>query len=391
MENLWKRFYNTSEFGPSRLLRLLAIGTTYCYATYLCINITQTEKMALLKKDRTYQMLLTSILVDGRVDKLCGEGFYITSSKLYRKSSKKSIYKINYEGRDGSCSVIAKCDKICHEEMKNIMKKQLEYSKMTKEQKEMSDFKPTNFNNLILPTEQTYKKIEQILSDESMQHKPEQKKKYFTQDINLNIFANSYIRDEDTFYKFSNISIVDGWHIMKKENHNYSIEDTYYTNSTYFDILDKMDFLNKRVDLIDSQNKDQYLSKEIRDQKERYKVTLLFREFILNVTCLAVIGTLLFMSRTQRKVDYGLMNVVEQRIEQSQALNSAIGNNVLLYFTYKKHPPSVFKSMRGFIAGTNKNAKFFVPESPIEKDVKYILNHKIDVNILGSDKQNIKL
>lgn len=310
-----------------------------------------------------YRVALTTAGHDGRIIKYCGEDYHIIDSKIIRNSSKTQAYSLSVEGKSGKCRIIIKCNKITHAELKSMMKEQLAYTKLSKEEKENSTFIPTDFNDMLIPTKETYERIKQVLKD----YPYILEAKYSFNDIIVTDELKKIARidDQDTFLKLSNIVIIDGKNLVakikpeEKNIRSYDIEDTYYMNETYLDVLHKITDFNIFEEAFNqrSQLKYQQISKEIIDQKKRRDWMIHLRWKVALLTMTAAVGFTIWAMKVRPSINYSLLSTIQSNIENNSDVISMIGNNKVMCFSYHLNPFYIRYNIYGLIIGKDSRAR----------------------------------
>ena len=143
-------------FNKKQNLLALRIIPVAAFGIYLYTQF----KKSKIQSHPTYEAVEMALKLDPRITKFCGKNYKISPGTYYDEDSKRCTYRIKVSGIRGDCNVLIKCEKDTHGFLSNIMKDQINYSKSNKEDKKKDPFTAINFSDILIPSEETMKKIE---------------------------------------------------------------------------------------------------------------------------------------------------------------------------------------------------------------------------------------
>jgi len=342
-----------------------------------------------------------ALRMDPRIANFCGKRYKITGYQWLKSDDKHVTYRIFIEGMRGKCKVLVKCDKYSHEYLKNHMNEQIQYSKYSKEEKALTPFIPFDFNDVLVPTEETQNNIIEVLNNKEQSNEILifNKDKYIAGEYAATLedqvkALRVPIKNTDTFFRFSSIvmvandSLVFNVRPIGPKNRNYDIEDTYYSYKTYDNVVRKMQDMRYKYNEILS---DEFSAEEMRNEiilqkQTNFQERIMYRKYVTIFNCfLFIVGTFLFRLVFRNNVDYATLKLLQNKIN-SMSVKTLGNQKKFICINYVGNTLS--KSDIGcLIMGENGlmgKAKIINRKSSVSDDVYYLEFKENDVKVFGN-------
>lgn len=346
-----------------------------------------------------------ALRMDPRIANFCGKRYKVTGYQWLNSDDKHVTYRIFIEGMRGKCKVLVKCEKYSHEYLKNHMNEQIKYSKYSNEEKALTPFIPYDFNDVLVPTEETQKNITDILNNKGQSNDILifNKDKYIDGEYAATLQENVKalripIRNTDTFYRFSSIvmvandSLVFNVRPIGPKNRNYDIEDTYYTYKGYDDVIRKMHEMRYKYNEILS---DEFSAEEMRNElilqkQTNFQERIMYRKYVTIVNCfLFLAGSLFFRLMFKTSINYSTLKLLQNKINGMNI--KSLGNNKKFICVNYNGMNLMKNDMSCLIMGENGlmgKAKIANRKSSVNEEVVYLEFKENDVKIFGYPFEN---
>lgn len=363
----------------------------------------------------SFEMAQMVLKQDKRVSNFCGRNYNIYKYKMINQDDNNVAYRIHIEGIRGNCRVLVKCQKHTHAELKAHSLEQIQYSKKSKEDKASSTFVPINFNDMIFPTEETFKKVQDLLKSKSL---PDEilffnRENYLKGDYHagkeeINKVLKKPIENADTFYRINSIVMVANDNLVFNirpigpKFRDYDIEDTMYTVRTYEDLLKKM--MNARFEyneaLQDDVSAEEFRNEIILYKQTKFQQRTQQRKYVSIFNIIFLVGGY-FISKTvfSRKIDYNTIKSLQNKISNLGPKTSLGNTHRLIAIDYHNGMSLSTIYIQGLAMG-EKGAKCGIETtssldeiSPHRTVTMYSLNPNPQISIDSKDgkTENIKI
>lgn len=268
----------------------------------------------------TREIAEATLQLDKRISNYCGKNYKIKKYEWVTENEDSVRYRIKLEGIRGKCKVLVKCDKYKHGQLKRISEEQKEYAHKSKEEKAISTFNPFNFNDVLIPTGNTARKINSLQNN------------------------NQPIDDEDTFYSLSSVvmvandSLVFNIRPIGPKYRNYNVEETIYTNTTYADVIDRIDKMKQKY--TEALNADisteEFRNEIILNKHTKYQDMMRTRKFIL-IGNMVVVIMLSFSYRLIAKntIDVTTLKSIQNKLTQLNSKHTSTNRLLCISYYYR--------------------------------------------------------
>ena len=346
-----------------------------------------------------------ALRMDQRIANFCGKRYRVTGYQWLNSDDRQVSYRIFIEGMRGKCKVLVKCDKYSHEYLKTHMKEQISYSKLSKEEKALTPFIPFDFNDVLIPTEETQKIISEVLSlkgqtnDLLIFNKDKYIAGEYATTLQESVKALKVpIRNIDTFFRFSSIvmvandSLVFNVRPIGPKNRTYDIEDTYYSYKSYDDVVRKLHENRYKFNEILS---DEFSAEEMRNEiilqkQTNFQERLMYRKYVTIFNCLLFLaGTFLVRLVFKNNLDFATLKMLQNKINNVNVKGlgnqkrficvNYVGNTIM-----KNDLACLIMGENGLNGKTKINNK----KSSINDDVFYLEFKESDIRIFGNSSNS---
>jgi hypothetical protein len=330
---------------------------------------------------------------DPRVTSYCGKNFKIKKYKFVSKDDNSFTYRLIIDGMRGECKAFIKTEKVTHSFLNSMMKEQIAYSKYPFMKKNSSPFTPINFNDIIMPSEATLLKINNLIKNSENSEVKNilnfSKEKFLngeahnTKDRHYNIL-NTPIEDSDTFYKFNTLvmlaedSLVFNLRPIGPKYRSYDIEDTHYLNRTYYDVIRKL--YNLTFNSIERNEKkistEEFRNEIILQKRTQFEQRTSHRLKVFVFNC-AIVAAAFFCLQILSKhtIDVTTVRGLQNKVMSTTNLQK-FGKRKLICVSYRFNPFKREYNVKGLIF-TEKNkfltlqTKSLLNDPGYFKDLKY--------------------
>jgi hypothetical protein len=332
----------------------------------------------------TFEMAQMVLKQDKRVSNFCGKNYNIYKYRMISQDDNNVAYRVHIEGIRGNCRVLVKCQKHTHAELKAHSLEQIQYSKKSKEDKASSTFVPINFNDLIIPTGETFKKVQDLLKSKSL---PDEilifnRENYLKGDYHagkeeVNKVLKKPIENADTFYRITSMVMVANDNLVFNirpigpKFRDYDIEDTMYTYRSYEDMLKKL--MNARFEYNEALQED-VSAEEFRNEIILYKQTKFQqrtqqRKYVTIFNMVVFVGGY-FVSKMvlKQKIDYTTLKSLQSKILNLGPKTPLGNNHRLIAIDYNFSPIQQKFNISGLAMG-EKGALCGIETSTIIEDI----------------------
>jgi hypothetical protein len=360
---------------------------------YSLIKMTRT---LYLKNHPTLENTLITLKLDPRINNYCGRNYHIKDLKLVSEDTSHITYRLNVKGIRGDCKVLAKYEKNSHSYLKSLHKEQIKYSKLSREQKDKSPFTPVNFNDYLIPAEQTINTMNELLESPvkdsltSMQppllKNPFNFKVYqerFSKIFNFNkehyitgYFLNPEsdenkkwnrnINPNDRFYRLVTMIMVanEGNYVFNirpigPKYRDYDTEDTFYNTKTYLDIIKKYYDLRFVYDnaLQGEQSAEEFRNELIQQKQTSFQRRLQIRKYvILGNGLLFIIGLTAMRYFSTHNINVTTLKSLREKVISSSSLSNFTKPR-LICISYKFSPFTRIYKINGLVMAQNNYIK----------------------------------
>jgi hypothetical protein len=374
--------------------KYILLGLKIIPVAYITWEVYSRVRNWQIKTHPSLEAVEMALKLDPRITNFCGKNYQITPARYYDEDSKRCTYRLKISGIRGDCKVLVKLEKDTHGYYGNIMKDQIAYSKSTKEQRSKDPFTPVNFIDMIIPTKDTQRKVEEVLDPEFLVFNKDDyvNGKYFDHKYNN---QGNKIQKSDSFYRIASIvmiandSLIFNVRPIGPRFRNYEVEDTYYTFQTYNDVVKRLhDYRFRYNEIISGEISPEELRNDLIQQKQtNFQKRMQTRKYVMLFN--AALVMLAFMTMrlvTSHNLDLTAVNTISNTLMNNSKLKGAYGNHRLLAVSYKFNPFDWSYNLSGFIMGTEKFGKL---TGKVEiKDKTYYKNLKL---YTVEDKDKFKL
>jgi len=366
----------------------------------------------------TRQFAEMALKQDHRIVNYCGRNYKISNYKKVNSDNKSISYRFRIDGMRGQCKVLVKCEKNNHQYFQDLSKGQINFSKLDKDQKLKSPFNPINFNDVFIPDNITANKIKDLIITDGTNDKHKNLLDFDTDSLNKgyvpgvstleNKGLNKSIENNMEFWRITSLvmvandSLVFNVRPIGTKHRSYDIEETYYTNNTYFDIVHKLRLFKAKYDEVTTMN---VTGDELRDELKALKSTnfenrIQWRKNVMFINgCLILVGIVGYQVFHMRAVDQTGFNISASFLKNNVKIKNWLGNFDVIYGHYKSKPFSKDMQYKLFIMGSKGNAwaysdlifdknnnSYDVSKIKLENNVKEFveLNHFGEVTSTGS-------
>ena len=332
-----------------------------------CYYLHEEYKGYLVRTHPTFEMTQMVLKQDKRVTNFCGRNYKIDKYRMINLDDNNVTYRVHIEGIRGNCRVLVKCQKHTHAELKAHSLDQLAFSKKSKEEKASSPFVPYNFNDLIIPTVETVKKISDLLKsknlpDEIMIFNRENylKGDYHAGKEEINKVLKKPIENADTFYRMTSMVMVANDNLVFNirpigpKFRDYDVEDTMYTYRTYEDLLKKL--MNSRYEynenLMEDISAEEFRNEIILYKQTKFQQRTQQRKYITIFNMMCLFGGY-FISKLflKQKVDVSTLKSLQSKIVNLGSKMPLGNTKRLICVDYQFSPIQQRFKINGFVMG----------------------------------------
>ena len=333
-----------------------------------------------------------ALRTDSRVLSYCGNNFKIKHYEILSSDKNFLTIRLQVSGIRGKCKVLAKCEKHSHKYLKDHFDQQIEFSHLSKEDKNMSPFTPINFNDIFIPDKKLIDEVKAISNDKDI----------FKYDIDkydngyykkIESLSSQVVKDDDEFWRISSLvliskdSMVFNVRPISNKLKNYELEDTFYKIHTYKDVLNSIiEFKDKYIATLNKKLTNEEFRREISQMKQsnlerrsKWRTKIMVVEAIGFVLVFIIVRLFLNKSITAHP---GYLQAIKV-INNSKLISSYFGNNPVVLFCTGRPTISNKVKFNICLMGTKNQGviKFYADDEPsfIKKAVIKLKNNETHV------------
>lgn len=360
--------------------KLIIIGVTCILSGSIFYTMDSSRKA---KNHPTRKLAEAALKLDKRISNYCGKNYKIKKYEWLGEDNNTVKYRMRLEGIRGKCKVLVKCDKHTHYDLKNHSEEQTKYSKQSRELKSQSAFIPYNFNDILIPTKATLNRMMFLLNSKNLSEDILEfnREKFLNGDYQATKeepinSLNEKISDNDTFYRISSLVMVANDNLVFNirpigpKYRSYDIEDTFYSNTTYNEVLFKM--MQMQFDYNEAMSSDlsteEFRNEIILQKQTRYQDQLRKRKNIVIFNGLLILtGLMLVRFLSKNKIDVVAFKQIQNYVDNNQNLKYLGKTKRVLCISYNYNYWNRMYSIYGMIIGDKAQ---MVPFSTFVKDVE---------------------
>ena len=332
---------------------------------------TEKQKGDKIKSSLFFKAFLSTAYLDKRVFNYSGRNFKINDVKLLEEDKQNITYSVLLTGIRGNSGLVFKLKKHTYEDLLIRNDRQISYSILSKENRLKNIYLPQDFNDIIVPTDETINKYTQentflktvfsnindslskITSvEEAINYKNYIKSNNKFLNIDDYLFdknkSNFNFDKKDTFWVLSSITMSTGDNVMYnirplgKNYRQYNAEDTFFNNHNFSTILKQLNCLYSNCLSQFSESNNGELSREELIVKKQVNFDNFLdkrkKVMIINLICFVMFGGVyLYYSKNRLCIDG--FNSLKEALNTNTKFKHIMGGFYdISYSTYKFFP-----------------------------------------------------
>jgi hypothetical protein len=332
---------------------------------------TEKQKGDKIKSSLFFKAFMSTAYLDKRVFNYSGRNFKINDIKLLEEENQNLTYSVLLTGIRGNSGLTFKLKKHTYEDLLIRSERQINYSILSKEDRLKNIYLPQDFNDVIVPTEETLNKYTQnnsflntVISninyslkrianvEEAITYKNyiKSNNKFiniddYSFDKNNSIFT---FDKKDTFWVLSSITMSAADNVMYnirplgKNHRQYNIEDTFFKYHNFSTIINKLNCLYTNCISQFSESNNGELSREELIIKKQVNFDSFLdkrkKVMVINLICFMFFGGIyLYYSRNRLGIDG--FNSLKEALNTNTKFKQIMGGFYdINYTTYKFFP-----------------------------------------------------